>query len=193
VKPGLEELELPVDLMDLMGLKFLKWMKDALEICLIQLWMGNCASLHQNSPSLEPVVVTGGCEEWCTNDVTVGDGCGDNSEMMCAAPEVVLVEDARCPVDFPFTADGVMCYSTAEYASAGVGPCESWCTHDATEGVGCGDAGLKMCTSPLCPADFPYITTDGTKCYNVMADAVAGHNFSCEGWCITDEAVDIRL
>ena len=47
----------------------------------------------------------------------------------------------ECPANFPYQSATLpeLCYNMASYATAGSGPCGSWCTFDAAVGSGCGD------------------------------------------------------
>jgi hypothetical protein len=58
------------------------------------------------------------------------------------------LKKAGCPADFPNPSqahDFKICYKESTQASAGTGPCESWCTLDSSKGSGCGDPKEKMC------------------------------------------------
>jgi hypothetical protein len=51
------------------------------------------------------------------------------------------------PTNYPYQAyGGKICYTKAEYAEKGSGPCESWCTNDKNFGSGCGNPALKLCS-----------------------------------------------
>ena len=78
---------------------------------------------------------SGPCASWCTKDKKLGSGCGDPASKLC------------CPPSFPYTSHGgKICYTTKAEATKGSGPCESWCTNDASYGSGCGDPVLKLCS-----------------------------------------------
>ena len=52
-----------------------------------------------------------------------------------------------CPTNYPYQSyGGKICYTKAEYAKKGSGPCESWCTNDKNFGSGCGNPALKLCS-----------------------------------------------
>ena len=56
---------------------------------------------------------------------------------------------------FPFPSAHIpkLCYKTKAQASAGEGPCGSWCTQDIKVGSGCGDNSDHLCdasTAPVC-------------------------------------------
>ena len=55
---------------------------------------------------------------------------------------------AGCPAPFPYQSATLseLCYTHASYATAGSGPCGSWCTFDAAVGSGCGDNSERLCT-----------------------------------------------
>ena len=87
----------------------------------------------------------GACGSWCTNDVKVGSGCGDNRQRICPPPP------STCPADFPFPTHGpppfagVVCYKTKAEGDAAEGPCGSWCTQNVNVGSGCGDNHARLC------------------------------------------------
>ena len=66
-----------------------------------------------------------------------------------------------CPTDFPFLTHagpplaGKICYKTAAEASAGQGPCGSWCTTDVKIGDGCGANTGHLCAKPGSSAPPP--------------------------------------
>jgi hypothetical protein len=66
-----------------------------------------------------------------------------------------------CPADFPFPTHAApplaskICYKTAAEASAGQGPCGSWCTTDVKIGDGCGANTGHLCTKPGPSAPSP--------------------------------------
>lgn len=75
-----------------------------------------------------------------------------------------------CPNAFPHVAyEGRICYTLASYASAGSGPCESWCTNDATFGAGCGDPSSKMCAIDSTNCFDPQPTIDTWSAYSTAA------------------------
>jgi hypothetical protein len=53
-----------------------------------------------------------------------------------------------CPADFPYQSTVLTetCFNSQAYASAGTGPCGSWCTFDVAVGSGCGDNSGNMCS-----------------------------------------------
>ncbi len=74
--------------------------------------------------------------------------------------------DSGCPASFPHqsTGNSKICYNDKAYATAGSGPCGSWCTTDVDVGSGCGDDYNKenLCASTQGGADFR--TADLQKC-----------------------------
>lgn len=100
---------------------------------------------------------------------------------------------AMCPRSFPYASSadaGRICYTDQRHADKGHGPCESWCTLDASVGSGCGNNSLKLCPQATCPRSFPYpSSSDGGKiCYKDQRHADEGHG-PCESWCTLDLAV----
>jgi len=66
-----------------------------------------------------------------------------------------------CPAGFPFPSAHIpkLCYKTKAQASAGEGPCGSWCTQDIKVGSGCGDNSDHLCdasTASVCLAISTY-------------------------------------
>lgn len=61
-----------------------------------------------------------------------------------------------CPAEFPFRSHGPspyaenICYSSAEDAAKGEGPCGSWCTRSINVGDGCGDNRGRLCGGGSC-------------------------------------------
>merc|ERR1719487_829186 len=105
---------------------------------------------------------------------------------------------------------GPYCYNDASFAAGNSGPCESWCTTDASAGDGCGgccgDISAKLCSlpahcsangatsvvrSPVCPNPaFPHpMAAGGPWCYNNPTWA-ARNSGPCESWCSTDPSAD---
>ena len=54
------------------------------------------------------------------------------------------VVPARLPIPEHSTSDS--CFNSQDRASAGTGPCGSWCTFDVAVGSGCGDNSGNMCS-----------------------------------------------
>ena len=84
--------------------------------------------------------------------------------------------DSGCPASFPHqsTGNSKICYNDKSYATAGSGPCGSWCTTDVDIGSGCGDDYNKenLCASTQGGADFR--TADLQKCKAKCAAAGSG-------------------
>lgn len=100
------------------------------------------------SQSTYAAVGSGPCGSWCTRDAQVGTGCpGTNAEKRMCSQKVNL---PRCPDDYPHRSLTLpeLCYSEAEYAAAGTGPCGSWCTYEIDVGVGCGSNANRLCVRP---------------------------------------------
>ena len=93
----------------------------------------------------EAAAGTGPCGSWCTKDINTGGGCGHQAKNLCPS---------SCPKDYPFPTHapppfkGVICYKTQAEASAGEGPCGSWCTQSVDIGAGCGDNHQRLCGPP---------------------------------------------
>jgi hypothetical protein len=104
---------------------------------------------------------TGPCGSWCTKDVNVGSGCGDNHQHMCRS---------SCPAEFPFPTHapaplaGFICYKTQAEATAAEGPCGSWCTQDVNVGGGCGDNHRRLCGPPPGAKSSCHPTANITAC-----------------------------
>ena len=76
----------------------------------------------------------------------------------------------KCPNAFPHVAyEGRICYTLPSFAAAGNGPCESWCTNDATFGAGCGDPSSKMCAIDSTNCFDPQPTIDTWSAYSTAA------------------------
>merc|ERR1712196_502243 len=98
---------------------------------------------------------SGPCGSWCTLDVKVGSGCGNNKMRLC--PKVKKNKKKALPNPcaknngaFKFVArmhKSKICYNKAAYAKSGSGPCGSWCTLDVKVGSGCGDNKKRLCAS----------------------------------------------
>merc|ERR1712146_411805 len=102
---------------------------------------------------------SGPCGTWCTLDVKVGGGCGNNKMRLCKfkggkkpAKKVVKKKLSNpCAKNngaFKFVArmhKSKICYNKAAYAKSGSGPCGSWCTLDVKVGSGCGNNKLRLC------------------------------------------------
>ena len=74
-------------------------------------------------------------------------------------------DGSGCPASFPHqSGNSKICYNDKSYATAGSGPCSSWCTTDVDVGSGCGDDYNKenLCASTQGGADFR--TADLQKC-----------------------------
>lgn len=124
----------------------------------------------------------GPCGSWCTKDLNTGSGCGSNAAHMCPS---------SCPKDFPYPTHGpppakdVVCYKTVAEATAGEGPCGSWCTHDVNIGDGCGDNHQHLCApSPKAKSSChpsPSMTSCQAECdADVACNAV---NFNATHGC----------
>jgi hypothetical protein len=52
-----------------------------------------------------------------------------------------------CPVSFPYQSSTheQICYNAEHYAALGAGPCDSWCTRDASGGASCGGSEARSC------------------------------------------------
>ena len=93
----------------------------------------------------EAAAGTGPCGSWCTKDINTGGGCGHQAKNLCPS---------SCPKDYPFPTHapppfkGVICYKTQAEATAGEGPCGSWCTQSVDIGAGCGDNHQRLCGPP---------------------------------------------
>ena len=84
---------------------------------------------------LPPVLVSG-----CT-PVTVEMDPGQNFATLASL-------GSGCPPDFPHPSPphaNIICYNAESYATAGGGPCGSWCTKDIAVGSGCGSNQNHMC------------------------------------------------
>ena len=108
---------------------------------------------------------TGPCGSWCTHDINVGEGCpGSNAKRMC------------CPAAFPFRSSVLpeTCFNAAPLATAGTGPCASWCTFDVNVGEGCGPNQEHMCQAGLAPPPPPPAVE--------MPSTAKGINMKCSTW-----------
>ena len=84
---------------------------------------------------LPPVLVSG-----CT-PVTLEMDPGQNFATLVSL-------GSGCPPDFPHPSPphaNIICYNAESYATAGGGPCGSWCTLDVAVGSGCGSNQNRMC------------------------------------------------
>jgi hypothetical protein len=129
-----------------------------------------------NKPYLGP------CDTWCTTDVNLGWGCGDNKDNLCVNP---------CKnADFPYySLKSRVCYSTKELADVGAGACDTWCTTDIKYGTGCGDAIVKLCDNPCRNPDFSYPNVNTDLCYKTKVLADKGGYSDCDSWCTNDLSI----
>jgi len=96
--------------------------------------------------------------------MAVGEGCpGSNAKRMC------------CPGAFPFRSVALpeTCFNEAQLATAGTGPCGSWCTFDLAVGEGCGPNEDHVCQAGLAPPPAPAVE---------MPSTAKGLNIKCANW-----------
>ena len=94
-----------------------------------------------------------GSGEFSASGAAACTRCGDFSYELednawPAESRTVVVGACNCQGAFPYQHHSMpqICYTHASYATAGSGPCGSWCTLDAAVGSGCGDNSGRMCT-----------------------------------------------
>ena len=110
---------------------------------------------------------TGPCGSWCTHDINVGEGCpGSNAKRMC------------CPSAFPFRSSALpeTCFNEGPLATAGTGPCGSWCTFDINVGEGCGPNADHVCQAGIAPPAPPAVA------FAEMTSSQKRLNIKCANW-----------